>query len=213
MNDLNFWKRPFTNPILRLTPERLSRQIDAYENGYLADFAISSEAMENRDDILKNVITKRKKALTRHGWEILTGNNSPDARQQRDALDFFYRNLTCSHALRKSERGAFQLLIHQMMDAVAKGYAVHEIAWKPVLRGSARVSRVPFGLPPNGPPSTSDPQCFLTAHFQFVPLWYFEATTGELRLLRSPVESTGEKLADREWLITQGDALMIACSR
>src|SRR5690348_1835719 len=99
MNSPLIWKRPSTNPILRLTPERLSRQIIAYENGYLSEFAITAEAMENRDDILKNVITKRKKAVTRHGWEILAENNSPEARQQRDALDYFYRNLTCSHAL------------------------------------------------------------------------------------------------------------------
>jgi hypothetical protein len=215
MSELQFWKRQFTNPIRHLTPERLSRQIDAYESGYFADFAITAEAMENRDDILKNVITKRKKAVTRHGWEILTENNSPEARQQREALDFFYRNLTCSHAIRKSERGGFQLFIYQMMDAVAKGYAVHEIAWQPVLRRGSRIPRAAYGVPPNARISTisAESSAFMSAHFQFVPLWYFEAATGELRFLRSISAATGEQLAEREWLITVGDALMIACSR
>jgi hypothetical protein len=53
----------------------------------------------------------------------------------------------------------------------------------------------------------------MTAHFQFVPLWYFEGTTGRLRLLPTPGATVGEELAERQWLVTAGDALMIACSR
>ena len=91
---VNFWKKTVSDPIRGLTLDRLTAQIDAFQNGYLTDFALTAEAMEQRDDILKNVITKRKKAVTRHGWEILTENCSPEARAQRDALDYFYRNLT-----------------------------------------------------------------------------------------------------------------------
>jgi hypothetical protein len=46
-----------------------------------------------------------------------------------------------------------------------------------------------------------------------VPLWYFEATTGELRFRPTPFATTGEELAERQWLVTLGDALMIACAR
>jgi phage gp29-like protein len=135
-----FFKREISNPIRALTLERLSAQIDAFQNGHLAEFALTAEAMENRDDMLKNVITKRKKAVTRHGWEILVEDCSDEARAQRDALDFFYRNLTCTHALRPHERGGFQLLIYQMMDAVGKGYAIHEILWKPIIARSAALN-------------------------------------------------------------------------
>lgn len=195
----SFWKRQIPDPIRGLTLERLTTQIDAFNNGYLAEFALTADAMENRDDILKNVITKRKKALTRHGWEILTEDCSSQARAQRDALDFFYRNLTSTHALRPDERGGFQLLVYQMMDAIGKGYAVHEIIWKPVISSNSD------GRGPRAP--------LLTAAFRFVPLWYFEATAGPLRFLRAPGALQGETMRERDWLVTIGDGLMLACSR
>jgi hypothetical protein len=233
MNILNN-RRQIPDPIRGLTHQRLGQQIDAYTNGAVAEFAITAEAMENRDDMLKNVIMKRKKAVTRHGWEILAENDSPEAREQRDALDYFYRNLTCSHALRKDESGGFQLLAYQMMDAVGKGYAVHEIEWKPVVgvksksevRGARRKAegkKLGTAKEPsdrracqisNFEPRISDlPRDLLTARFIFVPLWYFEATSGKLRLLTTPGALRGEELVPKEWLITTGDALMVACAR
>jgi hypothetical protein len=199
---MNFWKRDITDPIRGLTLDRLARQIDAFNNGYLAEFALSADAMENRDDILKNVITKRKKAITRHGWEILVEDCSDDACRQREVLEYFYRNLQCSHALRGDERGGFQLLVYQMMDAVGKGFAVHEILWKPVVTRKTSEGRGP-----------RVPSSLLTAEFRFVPLWYFEATSGRLRFVSSPGAIRGEPLTEKQWLVTVGDALMIACSR
>lgn len=207
---MKYLKRNTSDPIRNLTLERLGQQIDAYTSGWVAEFAITAEAMENRDDMLKNVINKRKKAVTRHGWEILTENNSPEAREQRDALDFFYRNLTCSHALRKDETGGFQLLAYQMMDAIGKGYAVHEIVWKPRVSSNVEVRSANAEL---RSAHFENRTSLLTAHFVFVPLWYFEATTGKLRLLTTPGALTGEDLAPGQWLITTGDALMVACSR
>lgn len=195
------WKRNIPDPIRGLTLERLNQQIDAYKQGLLASFAITAEAMEERDDILKNVITKRKKAVTRHGWEILSDDCSEEAQEHCRALEFFYKNLTCSHALRPDERGGFQLLVYQMMDAVGKGYAVHEVVWKPALAAS-RTDSAEKGF-----------SAGVTAEFRFVPLWYFEASTGPLRFLADPYQRTGTKMTDGDWLVTVGDALMIACSR
>ena len=161
---MNYWKRDISNPIRALTLERLASQIDAFQNGYLAEFALTADAMEQRDDMLKNVITKRKKAVTRHGWEILLEDCSDEARAQRDALDYFYRNLTCTHALRPNERGGFQLLIYQMMDAVGKGYAVHEILWKPTVSRVPSLSSLPSvpnsKLPNSGGTSYTTPKSF-----------------------------------------------------
>ena len=67
---MNYWKRQTSDAIRGLTQDRLTAQIESYNNGYLADFALTAEAMEQRDDVLKNVIAKRKKAVTRHGWEV-----------------------------------------------------------------------------------------------------------------------------------------------
>ena len=282
---MNYWRRQTTDAIRGLTQERLTGQIESYNNGHLAEFSLTAEAMEQRDDVLKNVIAKRKKAVTRHGWEVLAENCSEEARAQQEALDYFYRNLTVSHVLRRNETGGFQLLIYQMMDALAKEYAVHEIMWKPQVRakyevrGSKSESKRPrmgtneremgveggganggFGFEnsplralrmqgerevqngegrvknsvlgndggfPNGTMrggfitqarsgtqwNGSLPNDGLTAEFRFVPLWYFEGTTGRLRFLASPGTLLGEAIKERDWLITLGDGLMIPCAR
>ena len=225
---MNYWKRQSFDTIRGLTQERLTGQIESYNNGYLADFALTAEAMEQRDDVLKNVIAKRKKAVTRHGWEVLAENCSAEARAQQEALDYFYRNLTATHVLRKDETGGFQLLIYQMLDSLAKGYAVDEILWQP--RISPTLNRNPnlnpAPLKDNHHASRSDDpyfsnlkskiknqKYFLTAQFRFVPLWYFESTTGHLRFLSTPGALLGEEIRERDWLITLGDALMIPCAR
>jgi hypothetical protein len=232
---MHLWRKPFQNPIRGLTLERLNRQLESFEAGYLADFARTADAMENRDDLLKNVITKRKKAITRHGWEILLANDSPEAREQSAALEYFYRHLTCSHAVRQDETGGFPLLIYQMMDATAKGYAVHEILWQPLVIGRTAAPAVHAGASParnsraSSVPSVAslssvikespaaprhDPhRSLLTAHLKFVPLWYFEATTGRLRYLATPDAREGEPMQSGDWLVTTGDALMTACAR
>jgi phage gp29-like protein len=62
--------RIWPKTIRGLTLEVLNRQLEAYTNGFLADFALTCDAMQERDDVLKNVIAKRKKAVARHGWEV-----------------------------------------------------------------------------------------------------------------------------------------------
>jgi hypothetical protein len=109
---MKFWKRQMADPIRGLTQKRLKGQIESYNNGYLAEFALTAEAMEQRDDILKNVVAKRKKAVTRHGWDVLAENCSEEALAQQEALDYFYRNLTATHVLRANEAGGFQLLVY-----------------------------------------------------------------------------------------------------
>lgn len=186
-------RRARFNPLRSLTPERLSRQLDAYAVGYLRDFAITAEKIEERDDVLKTVAAKRKKAVARRPWEILALNNSPQAQQHKRALEYFYSHLTCTHATDENQQGSFQLLVRQMMDAVGKGYAVHEIVWKP---GSSSPSPLPV-------PS-------LTAEFRFVPLWFFENTTGQLRYLRANTDLRGQALEPGGWMITTTDPLMPA---
>ncbi|HYE32909.1 MAG TPA: DUF935 family protein [Methylomirabilota bacterium] len=130
------WSRTYTDSIHGLTLEKLNRQIESYNNGHLADFALTADAMQERDDVLKNVIAKRKKAVARHGWEVLAMNDSDEARAHQQALEYFYNHLKCTSVLKQDENGGFALLVTQMMDAVAKGFAVHEIAWRPVLRAA-----------------------------------------------------------------------------
>jgi hypothetical protein len=104
-----------------------------------------------------------------------------------DVLQHFWDNLTVTSAIDRNEQGEVPLLCRQMMDARGKKYALHEILWTPTDSG-------------------------LTAEIQFVPLWFFENITGELRYLPSEGSVSGQPLDRKNWLISVGEGLMYACS-
>lgn len=176
------------NPIRNLTPEGLAGQLDAFKSGQLREFALLAETIEERDDVLKAVAPKRKKAVARHGFEILMLDDSAEAKRHKEALEYFYNHLSCVNGYDLNERGGFKLLVRQMMDAIAKRYAVHEIVWKPDASGN------------------------LTAEFRFVPLWFFENRTGRLRFLQNEFDVEGRELEAGGWVVTVGEGLMIACA-
>ena len=178
------------NPIRSLTPTSLARILDDFHAGKLRQAALVWDAIERRDDLLQGVISKRKKSISRLDWEILTLDNSEEAARQKEILEQFYNHLSCINAYDENERGGLPLLIRQMMDAVGKRYAVHEVVFKPFQK---------------------DGQSLLTAEFRFVPLFFFENKDGRLHF----VGDKGNKdipLSSDEWLITTGDGLMESCS-
>ena len=180
------------NPLRGLTPAMLAGWLDQFDMGFFRSAAILWDRLEKRDYKLKSVVPKRKKAVARHGFEILTVDNIPDdqkelAQKQADALKHFYNNLTATDALKPDQQGGLSLLVRQMMDAQAKYYAVHEIVWQPGANG-------------------------LTAQFVFCPLWWFEGTTGKLRYMDSEFQVYGRDMNVAEWLVTCGEGLMEASS-
>ncbi len=174
------------NPIRSLSPERLSQVLDAFHAGYLAPAAQLWDAIERRDDVLQGVISKRKNAISRLRWEILTLDASPEALAHKEALEYFYNHLTCTHACDQNEHGGLALLVKQMMDAIGKHYAVHEIIFSPT-------------------------QPYPSATFQFVPLWHFERKQGKLHFLSSP-QGAGVPVNKGSWLVTKGEGLMESSS-
>ncbi len=201
---IHFSLRARFNPLLSLTPQLLASYLDSFRLGFFRNTALTWDAMERRDYKLQAVAPKRKKAVARRGWEILTLNDSPAAQQQKLALEYFYNHLTATTALEENETGGLALLIRQMMDAVGKRYAVHEIVWQP---GA--------GTPPSGQSAPVAADSFtpsLTATFRFCPLWWFEGTRGRLRFLSSEFAIYGDDMAPGDWLVTVGDGIMEACS-
>jgi phage gp29-like protein len=185
------------NPIPSLTPQLLSAYLESFRVGFFRNIALTWDAMERRDYKIQTVAPKRKKSVARNGWEILTVDDSPAAQQQKLALEYFYNHLTATSALEENETGGLALLIRQMMDAIGKRYAVHEIIWQPA----------PASAPRDG---LAAPQ--LTAAFRFCPLWWFEGTQGRLRFLPTEFALYGVDLEPGGWLVTVGDGVMEACS-
>lgn len=180
------------NPIRNLTPENLVKMIDAFHAGNLREFALMMDAIERRDDVLQCVAPKRKKAVARREWEVLTISDLPEGKEEeaelhQQILTDFYNNVEVTNAVDQNQRGGFPLLVRQMLDAIGKGYAVHEILWKFTADG-------------------------VRAVLQFVPLQFFENRTGRLRFLTTDGASEGVELEEGQWMVTVGDGIMEACS-
>lgn len=180
--------RHLLNPVKSLTTESIIRILDSFHQGYLAPAALAWDAIERRDDVIQGVASKRKKATARLPWQILTMDDSPEALEHKRALEFFYNNLTVTHATDANISGSFSLLVKYMLDAIGKKYSVHEIVYQPQLSG------------------------LLTANFRFVPLWFFENKSGSLKFCPSPHTSNSIPLETGCWLVTTGDGLMEASS-
>jgi hypothetical protein len=214
------------NPTKGITADALSNAHDEFDRGNLRNAAMMWEVIEDRDDLVKAVAGKRKKNIARNGFEVVTfpkkgTDGYEQALKQKTVLEFFYDQILVTHAIDNNERGGFKLLIRQMMDAIGKKYAVHEIIWKPQQiastsprfasenNSSGELTRGGLGKP-TGDSSLGNFR--LTAEFRFVPLWFFENTKGRLRFLTSPYATEGVELKDGAWLITTGDGIMKACA-
>ena len=194
-------------PLRRLTPEILTQQLDAFDAGYLREATLTWATIEQRDDLIRTVVSKRIKSVARHDYAVLplpnlSPHESAQAQSHIDALNYFYANLTVTDALNENEHGGFNLLIRQMMSAIGRRYAVHEILWQPET-GNARAQRTQ---------GDTTPPRWLTAECRHVPLEFFENTTGRLRFLETDSATQGVPLAENGWMITVGEGLMVATS-
>ncbi|MGA2052308.1 MAG: DUF935 family protein [Opitutales bacterium] len=149
-----FTLRARFNPIRHLTPDSLARALELFHAGYLRSAALLWDAMERRDDVLQGVAAKRKKAAARLQWEILAADDSPAAARHQAALQFFYNNLTATHACDPQQRGGLALLVKQMLDALGKKYAVHEISWQRL--PNPALANPPATTQPTSPTINSD---------------------------------------------------------
>jgi phage gp29-like protein len=188
LESIRIWRQSKYNPLRTLTPAKLATALEAFEIGYLREAAMIFETVADRDDTLKSVKPKREKEVSQLDRQVVALPNTGEAGEQhRQILEDFWENVRTVNAYDRNERGGFRRLVKQMMTAVSFRYAAHHIVWRPI--GDT-----------------------LRATFEFVPLWLFENVTGTLRYLKSPWASEGELLAPGEWMVTQGDGLMIACS-
>jgi phage gp29-like protein len=181
------YRRQRWNPLRTLSPETLTRALDAFEYGDLREFVLMAEIIAERDDVIKSVKPKREKATAHRNWNVLTREKSPAAEQHQQILEDFWKNVRAENAYDRNEKGGIARLIKQMMSAVSYRYAAHHIVWRPQ-PGKLR------------------------ATFEFTPLWFFENRTGQLRFLREGFGIEGEEMDESEWMITVGDGLMVACA-
>jgi phage gp29-like protein len=181
------YRRQRWNPLRTLSPETLTRALEAFEYGDLREFALMAETIAERDDTLKSVKPKREKATAHRDWNVMKREKSATADRHAEVLEDFWKNARAENAYDRNVRGGMRLLIQQMMTAVSFRYAAHHIVWRP------------------------EPGR-LRATFELVPLWFCENRTGKLRFIPDGIGVDGIEMDEREWMVTCGDGLMIACS-
>lgn len=177
------WRQMRFNPLRSLTPERLASALDQAAAGWLREQALICEVIEQREAIVRSVMTKRRAAVARRDWQIVTPDpDDPRAAAHKATLEFFYNNLTVTDATDLNVRSGFSGLLRQMMDAIIQRYAVHEVVWKPGAGG-------------------------LTAELRRVPLYFFENRTGKLRFVGPETRADGIELEEDGWMVTVADGL------
>jgi phage gp29-like protein len=177
------WRQMRFNPLRSLTPERLASALDQAAAGWLREQALICEVIEQREAIVRSVMTKRRAAVARRDWQVVIPDpDDPRGEAHKTTLEYFYNNLTVTDATDLNVRTGFSGLLRQMMDAIIQRYAVHEIVWKPGSDG-------------------------LTAELRRVPLYFFENRSGKLRFVGPENRADGMDLEEDGWMVTVADGL------
>jgi phage gp29-like protein len=101
-----------------LTPETMASALRAADSGYEARYLHLAEEMEEKDGHYAAVLGVRKRAV--EGLPVQVEAAGEDAESQKHAE--FVREWV--------DTGVLQRSLFHMMDAVAKGFSVHEIEWE-----------------------------------------------------------------------------------
>ena len=173
------------NAIRYATPENVGWLLDAF---YCGGFEIAKlwDTIEKRDATIGAVVGKRKAAVGRMKWEILTRSDlkkglRDEAARHAAALRGFYEDLTCANALKQDERGGVGLLAQQILDARGKEFSVHEWVWRLPRKGARE---------------------HVSAEVRHCPLWWFENRTGRLRYLSHDGLIEGQEMDPTGWLVS-----------
>jgi phage gp29-like protein len=204
--NIELQRRMRFNPLRTLDPERLSMALDQFEIGILREAAMLWEAMAQRDDTLITVKNHLEESVAAKDWSVLkkpglTGKRLQEAVRHQACLEYFYDSLVATDAFDRNERGGRPRLIKHMMRAESFRYSMGHIVWTPKpgkmieVKGSASVP-------------------VISADIEYVPLWYFENTSGTMRFLPfGGFGITGQEMDwNGEWMVTTGRGLMFAAS-
>lgn len=193
------------NPLRMLTPENLSMALDQFDIGILRMAALLWDAMIRRDDTLSFVVPQLENSIAGKPWGVFKkkGADPAEAARHAAALEYFYGNVTAVNAFDRNERGDRHLLLKQASSSFAFRYALHHFVWKPVPG-----KMIEAGM------EGAQPVPALTAEMEYVPLWYFENTTGTLRFLPfGGFGAVGQEMDfDGEWMCTTGPGMMFGAS-
>ncbi|HEX4085910.1 MAG TPA: DUF935 family protein [Chthoniobacteraceae bacterium] len=202
--NIELQRRMRFNPLRMLDPERLSLALDNFQIGILRDAALLWEAMVQRDDTLITVKNHLEESIASKDWGVFIKPKLPKSQEKEAArhaacLQYFYDHVVATDAFDRNERGGKERLIKHVMRADSYYYCAQHFAWKPEPGKTVDVDG-------------ADAVPVISAEVEYVPLWYFENTSGTLRFLPfGGFGITGEEMDfDGEWMVTVGRGVMFA---
>jgi hypothetical protein len=194
-------RRMRVNPLPMLDPQNYGMWLDQFDAGMLRQASLVWEAMAKRDDTLISVKPALENVIASKGWQVLKkkGAPEPEASRHAAAIQYFYDNCSAVDAFDRNERGKRFLMLQHMMRAESFKYALQHFVWKPQPGKMIEVEG-------------AQPVPALTAELEYVPLWFFENTTGTMRFL--PMGGFGAQGTtmdfEGEWMCTTGRGIMFA---
>lgn len=178
------------SPLPDLTMDLVSSQLNQFRIGELRPAARTWEIMLERDLDLAVPYEKAREDVARLKIQVEPVDDSAEAEQHAAALQYFYDHLTATSVLEQDEVGGAELLLLQMMSALAHRYSAHELILQVSNAGRREV----------------------TAEFRHCPVWFFEARRGKLGFLRQVHDVDGEPLQRGQWLVNVMSGWMRQCS-
>ena len=106
------------NPAAGLTPDRLAVILRGAAEGDWTDYLELAEAMEERDPHYRAVLGVRKRSVAQLPVTVEAASDDP---AHEEHADFIRRWI---------KRGTLRKSLFDVLDAVGKGYSVHEIIWE-----------------------------------------------------------------------------------
>jgi phage gp29-like protein len=165
------------SPMPELDMKWLAANLNAFRIGELRVVGKLWEVMMERDGELALNADKRCADLAGLEWKIAS-DGSPDGDKHAQALTYFYKHLTATHALDQDRIGGVSELLYHMASAHSYYYSAHEMLLRVDNAGANEV----------------------TAEFRHTPMWFFEARRGYLGYLQHIFDVYGQPCLQGEWL-------------
>lgn len=177
---------PVSTNLNLLTEDQMRSYLDDFKTGDFRRAAFVWELQVERDDVVAICVSKRKKAVARHDWQIVALDGSSEAAAQRNILLDFFRNIEVRGLVGYNNISGVNGLLHHMMDSVGYKYAVAKIQLE-VGEGKVRG--------------------FITT----IPLWTITSEKNELYF--NPFNSEAKKkISLDDHLVVVGEGIMENCS-
>jgi hypothetical protein len=174
------------SPMPELDMDMLTRYRNAARIGEYRDVGKIWEVMVEIDGELGVNADKRASDLASLAWDIKS-DGSIIGDQHKEALQYFYNNLTATHALDQDEVGGVSHLIYQTAwSAHLMKYNVHEMLMRVDSAGAKQV----------------------TCEFRQVPVWFMESRRGYLGYLQHIFDMYGQPCIEGEWFTAVGRGWM-----